>query len=136
MPPADLPPPTGGGDDDGLLDEDAGVALLQHGCARGHRFVHPAASLADQLGGGALMGVAERADPSVGHGEREPLPRVGRADILELVEVGGVLDRGYCRVHDGRGDGLANQVNYDGRGDVAGKSVHRNHFSRPQTPTL
>ncbi|GAA3306753.1 hypothetical protein GCM10020219_004020 [Nonomuraea dietziae] len=82
-------------DVDGLLDQDAGVALgLQLGLARGERLVDRLAGAADAL---ARLGAGrgrQGADLTVGQRDRRTVSGVREADLLECVEIARRLDRG------------------------------------------
>ena len=75
-------------DVDGLLDEDALVALgLELGLPRGERLRHLAAGLADPLAGLGLGARRQRADLAVGQRQRALLALVRQPGGLQLVEV-------------------------------------------------
>ena len=117
-------------DVDGLLGEDALVALgLELGLAGGERLRDPAAGLADALAGLGLGARRQRADLAVGQGEGALVALVGAAGGLELVERGRGGGGGE-RLGDGVVDGLRVERR-DLDGVVAGVgSRHGVHFGR------
>ena len=94
--------PVGGQRDvDGLLDQDALVALgLELRLALGERARQTALGLAEQLAGGGLVGGREAADGTVGERDRAALAHVLEAGGLQGVEVGRGRE-GLERVLDG-----------------------------------
>ena len=83
------------GDIDGLLEQDARITLsLQLSLTRLKRLLDRTPSLADPLAGLRLGRRWQRADLTVGQGQRGPVPRMGKPHFLQLSQV--------CRAGDRR----------------------------------